>query len=364
MRSLILLEPWHMLLRLVAPDDSTAWPLQELGREVSFVVAPWCLHHKRWRDPTMCARCLSAEVEVGVRIGSRAVRRVQPLAETAVCAAISAVAGQLDAWIWRAWRAFGPPCVATSARRAARILRDARDVPEVREVFGVAGEGNGRFETWSLPDETGSAWEGLVARAYALNRVLARLGLGVHDSSRAFAASRAVEVARRFGVQGSLLYPFVAECLDAVVDCALVIQMRIVGTQLLAKRVNTAGAGFLWAGQFLMCPQASGAVHLVSPDLALEWINSTVRSPTGRTPSHPSLQTLRTWKEAEFGRARDPALPKLDLDAYIHLGKGRGDSEEDADPSDMGEAVRYMVVKNRQSPPRQSSLHFRGTFSR
>ena len=283
---------------------------------------------------------------------------MHPLAEAAVCGAISSVAGQIDAWIRRAWRAFGPPCVAAGDRRAARLLRGARDVPDLREVFGVEGEGDRRFETWSLPDDTGSSWEGLVARAYALNRVLARLGRGVHDSSRTFAARLAAEVAQRFGNQGSRLYPFVAECLDAVVDCALVIQMRIVGTQLLAKRVNTAGAGFLWAGQFLMCPQASGAVHLVSPDLALEWINSTVRSPTGRTPSHPSLQTLRTWKEAEFGRARDPALPKLDLDAYIHLGKGRGDSEEDADPSDMGEAVRYMVAKNRQSPPGKTPYTF------
>lgn len=367
MRSLTLLEPWHMLLRLVAPDDSTAWPLQELGLGVRFVVAPWCMHHKKWRDPATCARCLTAELEVGVRVGSRAVRRVHPLAEAAVCGAVSSVAGQIDAWIRRAWRAFGPPCVAAGDRRAARLLRGARDVPDLREVFGVAGDGDRRFETWSLPDDTGSSWEGLVARAYALNRVLARLGRGVHDSSRTFVARLAAEVAQRFGNQGSRLYPFVAECLDAVVDCALVIQMRIVGSPLIARRVNTAGTGFLWAEQVLMCPQASGAVHLVSPDQALEWVESTVNNPTGRTPSHPSLQTLRTWKEAaqSSGKVRignayehDRALPMLDLDALLLMQEERGDPQEDAESSALVEALRW-VVKNRQPPPGKAPYTFR-----
>lgn len=363
-RSLTLLEPWHMLLRLVAPDDSATWPLQELGREVRFVVAPWCLHHKRWRDPTTCTRCLSSEVEVGVRVGPKEVRRVHPLGSTAVIAAITAVAGQLDAWIRRAWGAFGPLNLVGD-RRAARILRDVQDVPYFREVFGFAGEGDRRFETWSFPEETGAVWGGLVARAYALNRVLARLGLGICDSIRVFAAHRAVEVARRFGEQGARLYPFVVGCLDAVVDCALVIQMRTVGSSFIARHVNTAGSGFLQAGQFLLCPQASGAAGLVSPDQALDWIASTVHSPTARTLSPPRLQADARWRKDRAGGSdfSDLVLHLPDtfeaaqglLERAVHTSS----PAVDVDPPAMVEAIRYTVEKTRKMSPAKTPYTFR-----
>jgi hypothetical protein len=244
----------------------------------------------------------------------------------------------------------------------------------LRDWIAAGGEGDGRFETWSFPEQLPVAWEGLVARAQALNRVLARLGRGVSDSFRTYASRRAVEVAQRFGDQGARLLPFIAECLDVVVDCVLVVQMRTVGPELLAKRANTAGSGFLWLGQAVMLPQASGAVRLLPPAQALEWIASAVNSPTGRAPSRPNLQTHKEgistrvpgWGlEARSFLDETIILSKIDRDALTRMREGRSDPKEDAKYSDMAEALRYAaeavrftVAKNREPTPGKAPFTF------